>query len=152
MFDENSNTAGAGAVVAQSGALAPGSIPGNVSAPNSAIVTQLLNVKDSRWLQVEQHAVYVLSYSHVHPDKCTDIGTYRQITHVYVHTVVDTPVQLIGCNRTTGRTNGVISGHAWLTRCIQKGQSLVPVLIMLLWLKIRLLRYDALRTLEWAVS
>ncbi|CAJ0609017.1 unnamed protein product [Cylicocyclus nassatus] len=34
MFDENSNTA-AGA------------------APNSAIVTQLLNVKDSRWLQVE---------------------------------------------------------------------------------------------------
>ncbi|VDL70816.1 unnamed protein product [Nippostrongylus brasiliensis] len=53
MFDENSNTAGAGAVVAQSGALAPGSIPGNVSAPNSAIVTQLLNVKDSRWLQVE---------------------------------------------------------------------------------------------------
>ncbi|VDO30710.1 unnamed protein product [Haemonchus placei] len=40
MFDENSNTAGAGAVVAQ-------------SAPNSAIVTQLLNVKDSRWLQVE---------------------------------------------------------------------------------------------------
>ncbi|KAK6759335.1 hypothetical protein RB195_021120 [Necator americanus] len=54
MFDENSNTAaGAGAVVAQSGALAPGTIPGNVSAPNSAIVTQLLNVKDSRWLQVE---------------------------------------------------------------------------------------------------
>lgn len=53
MFDENSNTAGAGAVVAQSGVLAPGSIPGNVSAPNSAIVTQLLNVKDSRWLQVE---------------------------------------------------------------------------------------------------
>ncbi|KJH41545.1 hypothetical protein DICVIV_12480 [Dictyocaulus viviparus] len=53
MFDENSNTAGAGAVVAQSGVLAPGNIPGNVSAPNSAIVTQLLNVKDSRWLQVE---------------------------------------------------------------------------------------------------
>ncbi|KAJ1367330.1 Muscleblind-like protein, variant 2 [Parelaphostrongylus tenuis] len=50
---KNSNTAGAGAVVAQSGVLAPGTIPGNVSAPNSAIVTQLLNVKDSRWLQVE---------------------------------------------------------------------------------------------------
>uniref|UniRef100_A0A1I7X969 Muscleblind-like protein n=1 Tax=Heterorhabditis bacteriophora TaxID=37862 RepID=A0A1I7X969_HETBA len=51
MFDENSNASGVGTVAAPSAMTAP--LQGSVAAPNSAIVTQLLNVKDSRWLQVE---------------------------------------------------------------------------------------------------
>ncbi|CAI4226067.1 unnamed protein product [Auanema sp. JU1783] len=54
MYDENSNTAPAGSVASvPSAALASGQLSGNVAAPSTALVSQLLNVKDSRWLQVE---------------------------------------------------------------------------------------------------
>ncbi|CAI5455375.1 unnamed protein product [Caenorhabditis angaria] len=49
MFDENSNAAAAATTVAAASSLAAAA----ASAPNANIVSQLFNVKDSRWLQVE---------------------------------------------------------------------------------------------------